>query len=257
MAARRLAHAIWSAARGIARSLFDTYRLGGTMFWAAPAIVAVAVLPEFAQHVAEICLGMFDSREAARAIADSPVRWGFGYGKIAGLVLAMLLTARFWACGRSVRRAFLVSLPTLVRTAAAIAVMVLSGGALDYVARQLPPSAGTAVTLFAAVFQAGLSLWVIAQLLEDRDITLRRALTTHLPTAALLLLLFGAAMAPAQLLHGLNHRLALGQPDALVWGLMIFDSLLVGLMAVLAGSGFYVAFRAAPTWRGWTRAPGS
>lgn len=245
-----------SAVRGVARCLFDTYRLGGTMFLVAPAIVAVAVLPEFAQHVAEIWLGMFDSREAARAIADSPVRWGFGYAKIAGLVLAMLLTARFWACGGSVRRAFLVSPLTLVRTAGAILVVVLSGGALDYLARMLPPPADAALGLFAAVLQAGLSVWAIAQLLEDRAITLRRALTTHLPTAALLLLLFAAAMAPAQLLHGLNHRLALGQPDAIVWSLMAFDSLLVGLMAALAGSGFHIAFRAAPTWRGWTSTPG-
>jgi hypothetical protein len=257
LSARGFAHAAWSVIRGVARSLFDTYRLGGTMFLVAPAIVAISALPEFAQHVAEILLGMFDSREAARSVADSPVRWGFGYVKIAGLVLAMLLTARFWASGGSVRRAFLVSPMILVRTAAAIAVMVLSGVALDYLARQLPPLAGTVVTLFAAVLQAGLSLWAIAQLLEDREVTLRRSLTTHLPTAALLLLLFAAAMAPAQLLHGLNHRLALGQPDALVWGLMVFDSLLVGLMAVLAGSGFYVAFRAAPTWRGWTRTPGA
>lgn len=155
------------------------------------------------------------------------------------------------------RRAFLVSPLTLVRTAGAILAVVLSGAALDYLGRMLPPPAGAALGLFTAILQSGLSVWAIAQLLEDRAITLRRALSTHLPTAALLLLLFAAAMAPAQLLHGLNHRVALGRPDALVWALMAFDSLLVGLMAALAGSGFHVAFHAEPTWRGWTRRPGA
>ena len=58
----------------------------------------------------------------------------------------------------------------------------------------------------------------------------------------LLLLLLAAGFAPAQILHGLNHSWALGQPPALVWALMIFDSLVVGLLASLVGSAMYVAY---------------
>ena len=253
----RAIRAAWRAGRGIVRALYDTCRLGGRTLLVAPGIVAIAVIPEFAQHVAEISLGMFDSREASRALANDSVRWGFGYVKIAGFVLTILLTTRLWACDGSVRRVLLIPPRILLRTVAAFAAAILAGGALDYLARLRPPLAGGALSVVGAVLQAGLFTWTIAQLVDDRSTTLRRALTIQLPTAALLLLLFGAAMAPAQLLHGINHKLALGQPDALVWGLMLFDSLLVGLMAALAGSGLYVAFRAGPTWRGWTRPPGS
>ncbi|MFN3511007.1 MAG: hypothetical protein ACK4ZA_06600, partial [Tsuneonella troitsensis] len=46
----------------------DSFRI----WWLAPVIPLIAVLPEFAQHVAEVRLGMFDSIEQARAIANDP-----------------------------------------------------------------------------------------------------------------------------------------------------------------------------------------
>jgi hypothetical protein len=253
----RTAHLVWSAVLGTFLAFYESYRLGGRTFFVAPAIVAIAVLPEFVQHVVEIRLGMFDSIGKARALADDPLRWAFGYAKIAGLVLAMLLTARLWACGGSVRRALLIPPGVLLRTAGALVVTLLIGRGLDYSAGLLPRLPGGALAIFSAILQAGMTAWTVAQLIEDRAITLRRALTSHLPTAALLFLLFLTAMGPAQLLHLANHRMALGQPAALVWPLMAFDSLLVGLMAALAGAGLTVALRAGPTWRGWTRTPGN
>jgi len=253
----RAAQLTWSAIRGTVLAIYESYRLGGRTFLVAPTIVAIAVLPEFLQHVVEIQLGMFDSLAAARRLANDPLRWGFGYAKIAGLVLTILLTARLWACGGSVRRALLIPPGVLLRTIGALVATLLIGRGLDYLAAQLPPLPGAALAIVSAILQAGMTAWTVAQLIEDRAMTLRRALTTHLPTAVLLFLLFLAAMAPAQLLHLANHRTALAQPDALVWALMLFDSLLVGLMAALTGAGLFVAMRAGPTWRGWTRKPGS
>ena len=66
------------------------------MLWLAPAVLALVVIPEFAQHVAEIRLGMFESVEQARSLQNDPTRWAFGYVKIAGLVLTFLAAARFW-----------------------------------------------------------------------------------------------------------------------------------------------------------------
>ncbi|AQR73724.1 hypothetical protein [Sphingomonas sp. LM7] len=248
--------AIWSAIRGLVRCIYDSYRLGGRTLRVAPAIVAIAVIPEFAQHAAEIGIGMFDSRDAARALADDPLRWGFGYVKLTGFVLAILLTARFWALDGSLRRAFLVPPRTLLRTAAAIAATMLTGAALDHLAGMLPPLPGGALSIVAAILQAGLAAWAIAELTEDRSTSLARLLTTQLPTAFLLLVLFAAAMAPGQLLHKANHLLALGQPDVLVWSLMAFDSLVVGLIAAIVGAALHVTLRAAPSWHGWGRAPG-
>lgn len=108
-----------SAVGGTAQTVLASYRRGGLTLVAAPAIVALIVVPEFAQHVAEIQLGMFESKEAFKALSNDPTRWAFGYVKVAGVVLATLATARFWALG-SVRRALLVSPGTLLRTLFAI-----------------------------------------------------------------------------------------------------------------------------------------
>ena len=51
------------------QSLLRQYRLGFSLFWLAPMAVALVVIPEFAQHVAEIKLGMFESRAAAHALS--------------------------------------------------------------------------------------------------------------------------------------------------------------------------------------------
>ncbi|HEV2043196.1 MAG TPA: hypothetical protein VGR05_00820, partial [Sphingomicrobium sp.] len=57
------------------RSIIELYPRGIAMIWVAPLVLALVAVPEFLQHVAEIQLGMFDSRESARAVADHPQRW--------------------------------------------------------------------------------------------------------------------------------------------------------------------------------------
>jgi hypothetical protein len=69
------------------------------------------------------------------------------------------------------------------------------------------------------------------------------------------LLLLAALFMPLQLLHGANHSWAFGQPLPFVCALMLFDSLLVGLMAGVVGAALFVAYRAGPTKDSWTRDP--
>lgn len=249
-------NAVGSALRGTARALADTYRLGGRALVRAPALVAFAVVPEFVQHIVEIRLGMFHSIAQARAFADSATRWNFGYVKLAGFALAILLVARFWATGASVRRALLIPPATLLRLLAAIAVFVMVGtgiGRLDpYVSL---PAVHVLLSILSWVLQLGLIVWMVAILVEDRETTLAAAFTRRLPTAALLLVLLAAAFAPAQALHGLDHHLALGRPEPLVWLLMIWDALVVGLLAALVGSALHVAHASGASWRGWGRSP--
>ena len=58
--------------------------------------------------------------------------------------------------------------------------------------------------------------------------------------AAVRVLAFAAMVwIPLQYLHGKNHDWAFGSPDALVWLLMIFDSIVVGLIATLAGTAIH------------------
>ena len=238
-----------SALRGT--GIRDSYRLGGQTFIAGPAVVALVILPEFAQHVAEITMGMFDSRAAAHAMAQSPLRWDFGYVKLTGLALTMLFTARFWAKGGSVRRAILVPPQTFAWVVNGIAALVAGGAAFYVLAGHLPKLAGLGVQVLSAVSQAGLIVWLVGKLVEDPEIRLRQAFTTRLPTALVITILLAAAFVPGQWMHGLNHKIAMGEPRPVVCALMTFDALVVGLMAAVVGSGLYVGYQLGATWRGW------
>lgn len=77
------------------------YPMGISLLWKAPLVLALVVVPEFIQHVAEIQLGMFDGGAATRAAADHPIRWAFGYVKVAGVLLVFLAAGRFWWTRRS------------------------------------------------------------------------------------------------------------------------------------------------------------
>jgi hypothetical protein len=95
---------------------------------------------------------------------------------------------------------------------------------------------------------------LLAALLETR-VGIRAAFTERLPTALLVVVLSALAFVPAQAAHTGHHLAALGQPEALVWALMIWDSLWVGLMAALIGSALFVAYRSGPSWSGWSTNP--
>ncbi len=246
---------LWSGIAGTARAALATYRLGGRAMIAAPLLIGIAVVPELAQHVAEISLGMFDSREAFRAAAFDPLRWAFAYPKVIGFVLAILAVARFWALG-SVRAALLVPPATLLRVAIAAGLTVVAELPFTWL-KSLTDSAllDGAITAASMLVQGGLLVLVLAALLDDRSVGIRAAFTERLPTALLVVVLSAAAFVPAQAAHTGHHLAALGQPEALVWALMIWDSLWVGLMAALIGSALFVAYRSGPSWSGWSANP--
>ena len=85
------------AVSGLFRLWLGVIRDAARLFWLAPLIPLIAILPEFVQHVWEVNAGMFASKAAFNAHAMDPERWQFGYFKIAGLVLSILAAARFWA----------------------------------------------------------------------------------------------------------------------------------------------------------------
>jgi hypothetical protein len=115
----------------------------------------------------------------------------------------------------------------------------------------LPYALDLAETVLGWFFQTGLFLWITASLVEDRDTNLRRAFSTRFPSALVILLLFLAAMLPAQFVHRIDHQIVLGQPLAIQWAVMTFDALVVGAMGALGGSALYVGFASGLTWRGW------
>lgn len=217
--------------------------LGGA-WWVvrtAPWIMLFALLTEGAQHVAEIQLGMFESRAAFTALANDAVRWTFGYAKIAGLILTLLIAARAIALGspaRAVRPGWwaLGLVVALLAVTTAIDLAAKSAAALAV----LPEPVLMALNLVA---QTVLTVFLLAALFEDTLIG-RRGWWQGFKGSLVMIVLAALAFVPMQLVHGLNHRWALGAPDAAVWALMAFDTLWIGALAVLLGSALATGWRA-------------
>ncbi|TCP66854.1 hypothetical protein [Sphingomonas sp. PP-CE-1G-424] len=246
---------IVGAILGMARAVVETYRLGGRAVKAAPLVLAIAVVPEFLQHIAEIHLGMFVSVEQFRALANDPLRWGFGYVKIAGFVIGILAVARFWSV-RSVRRTLLVAPMTFVRVVVGLVVGLAVASPFMWLDKQgLPPAIAVPLQIVSGIIQGGFLIYIVGALIEDASVTPKRAITSLLPAGIVLSVLAAVAFGPAQALHMANHKLALGQPLPIVWALMVFDALWVGLFAALVGSALFVGVRTGLTWKGWTVHP--
>lgn len=239
-----------SALKGTGLRIVAAYRLGGRTMLAAPVIAAVAILPELAQHVVEIKLGMFASIDAFRALADDPARWAFGYAKLAGFWLAILATARFWAVEGDVARAIRPGWSAAGRLSAGIGLAVLQSLLMKAVAGH-GVVIDTVASLLSLLLQCSLFVYLVGSLLGDERATLRWSFTAGWPRALFMTLLLALTFAPCQMLHMAGHRLAIGSPVPVVWGVMLLDGLFVGLFAALAGSAMVVGYRFGPSWRGW------
>lgn len=212
------------------------------LFRLAPLIPLIAILPELVQHVWEVSAGMFASKAAFNAHAMDAARWQFGYFKIAGLMVAIFAAARFWAARQAGQRFF------DARAVAWRPFFIALG--LNIVVTALVFAAGQIVPLqFKSAFDLVLGLvtlpllpLIVAPLLGISDFTLKRAFTAGWWIALRTALIIAAGFVPLQWLHGLNHTVALGQPDLLVWLLMAWDALVVGLMASVMGTGLHHGF---------------
>lgn len=226
------------------RAALELYPRGFRLFWLAPGLLALVVVPEFAQHVAEIRLGMFESREAFRGLAADPMRMAFGYAKVAGLVVAMLAAARFWWAHEHGARWYDLRHIAWKRLAIGFLFFMLIPSIPGLSNAQIGQPTAQAIGIALSLILLPTLFLMLAGLFGDRDTSARAMWLRSWPWALLTALLAVAGFLPAQWLHGMNHVWALGAPAAAVWALMIFDSLLVGLLAGLTGTAFYLGYAA-------------
>lgn len=225
-------------------SLIEQYRKSFALFIVGPMVLALIIIPEFAQHVVEIQIGMFDSKAAAKALGNDPTRWAFGYVKLAGLALTFFAAARFWWTREhggvwwDLRQMHWPNF--LIGVALFVGIGMLAEPFKAYV----PETLFMLLQIFFSLLSLPMLFYALSGLFGDRTVTIKQVITRSWAYLPLLLLLLVAGFAPAQILHGLNHSWALGQHPALVWALMIFDTLVVGLLASLVGAAMYVAYAA-------------
>jgi hypothetical protein len=228
--------------RSAGRTVVLLYPTGVSMLWLAPVVLAIVVIPEFVQHVVEIRIGMFESLEGARALQNDPTRWAFGFVKIAGLILTFLAAARFWWVRRHGGRWW--SLRDLAWSRLALGALIVFGvgslpellsGMLDETSMKILATFWMLLTL------PGLFI-LLAGLFGDRATPIAAMWRHAWPWLLLTALLLILAFAPASWLHGMNHRWAMGASPTVLWALMIWDSVLVGLLAGLVGTALYLGY---------------
>lgn len=225
--------------------LLVTLRDGLALFRLAPLIPLIAIVPEFLQHVAEIRLGMFASKAAFAALAMDPMRWSWGYLKVAGLVLSLLAAARFWGAREQGERWWDLRKLPWGMVLAAIALNVIATLPLLLLDGRIDARALQALNIVVTIATLPLLVYLIAALLGDRAMTLARAYRSGWWAALRIVVLVAVCFVPLQLLHGLDHQLAFGQPPALVWLLMAWDALVVGVIAALMGTALHHGYRGA------------
>ncbi len=228
--------------RAVLSAIGEYLTRGVSLFWVGPLVVALVVLPEFAQHISEIHLGMFDSRDAARALANDPLRWAFGYAKLAGLVLTFIASARFWWCRTHGGRWYDVRQIGWGRLLLGLLLFVAIGSVGALFPLLTGETAPLAVSIVTNILSLPFLFVMLAGLFGDRFTPLKTLLLQSWPWLLLLVLLLPLGFAPLSWLHGMNHKWAFGAPDAAVWALMVFDALVVGLMASLVGAALFVAY---------------
>lgn len=219
--------------------LFQTLRDGVSLFWLAPVIVALSVVPEFIQHVTEIRIGMFDSREAFNSLADDPRRMVWGYLKIAGLFLAILAATRFWGARARGQKWWDLRTIAWINLAVALVLIILTGLPGMVLSPLIGVAAAGILGVVIGIATLPLIALLVAGLVGDKHASLKSVFRTGWLASLRILIFAAVAWVPLQWLHGKNHDWALGADSSIVWSLMIFDALVVGLLAAIAGTAFH------------------
>lgn len=221
----------------------DVLRDGISLFWLAPLIVALVVIPEMIQHIAEINLGMFESKAEFQKLADDPRRMVWGIIKIVGLLLCIIAAARFWGARERGQNWWDVRHLAWRNFAIALALLLVTSIPSFVLPEMVGQEFTDIVGLVILVATLPLIPLLIAGLIGDKSATLKSIYRTGWLQALRMMIFAAALWIPLQWLHGKNHSWALGQSDAVVWALMIFDSLLVGALAAYAGTAFHHGYQ--------------
>ena len=232
--------------KAFGRRIIEVLRDSGRLWLLAPLIPLIAIVPEFIQHVVEIQLGMFESIEKGRIVSQDATRWAFGYAKLTGYLLAILATIRFWAARREGLSWWSpkgIAWKVLGIAFVANVVVAVLGEGVKYLTEGMGEIAMQTAEVAFFIVTLPIFVFLVAGLVGDRDASLRSIYRTGWWAALRIVILSAIVLVPLMWLHSQNHVWAMGQSDAIVWGVMVFDSLVVGLLAGAWGTAIHHGYR--------------
>jgi len=225
------------------QALKHSYRGSFAFLIACPLLAMIPVAFELLQHVVEVRLGMYDSVQAAQALDGNSIRMAFGFLKTVALTVPYYWVTR-WLATRDSRFAAQFDLAAVRPFSGFLLVMVV----LTAVQLFALPRTGTAT---AIAFVAGvivsvlLAGWGIASALGNARIGPLKSAAIMGRQLLWTFALFVLGMLPLMVPHYAFAILAILGPKALLWPVLIVDSLLVGwLTALLIAMAYFAVKRA-------------
>lgn len=217
-------------------------QLDGVRFARALPLVFLAMAAlEFAQHVMEIRIGFFDSREAARAVANDSARMTLGWIKMILVYAAGFLAIRYLVWNEA-RRAMAVSgrslrayLPYVLYSLALFALTFYSRPLLAIVGLGAsdPAIFQTVIGLSQLALEPVLMLWIVSAATDHAAIGPLESIKRTGMMYFWALALFFIGRLPINAAHQLLNFFAVGQPPAVLWPMLAIDALAVGLLAAI------------------------
>ncbi|UVO52207.1 hypothetical protein M0208_17440 [Sphingomonas sp. SUN019] len=240
------------------------YSDSGAFARALPFLFLIPVLIEFAQHVVEINIGMYDSRAAARGVSADDSRLALGYAKVLALTLPGYWFVRFMAWDRSAAKARAVERPAAMLFVVQFAILaaVQLFGLFGPPVGVLLGLEGTVATIAAAVavviqtiIGVYLTAWFVAWPLGNAAIGPVRSFGVMSGSFWRAIGYIIAGALPLMALHYALGLGAIGLPRAVVWVMMAVDAIVVGFLALTMMGANYTAARRAAERKGVSLLP--
>lgn len=234
--------------------MMEIYRRGFGLAVALPWLLTLPAVAEFAQHGAEILLGMY--APGGMRPGGEATRLTFGIVKIVSILVVLLVALRWWRFDGDMHRAIR---PTWAMTRGLVIVVAVQFGGetlILLIGSGLATMVGASgagvrfatlmIPLLAWLFMAGLFFpWYVGLLTEDRTMSLRRsarATRSRLPSV------FGCLLGgflPLMIVHYAIGYGARGRPVPLIWSLMAIDAAIVALLAAMLAASYFTIYRRA------------
>ncbi|MEK6541978.1 MAG: hypothetical protein AABZ45_07655 [Pseudomonadota bacterium] len=246
------------------RDIKDNYASAWAFALACPFLFLIPPMVEFAQHAAEIHIGMYESIAAARDVADNALRMQFGFAKTLALLLPHYWFTRYILSGRNAAFARKLAMPAIGLW---LVLFALQGVQLwwSLFGPSLPGLIGLSGktglwTGYGMAFLWGVigiyfTAWAVAWPLGNArigPIASARIMAGNFWRTIVILI---SAVLPLMAVHYAFSFAAMGRPAWLVWAIMAVDAVMVGFMALTMAGGGAVAARTAAGRKGISLLP--
>lgn len=231
------------------RAFIDAFRdvhMRSLAFSAAlPIIFAIPLIAEFAQHVIEMQIGMYDGIEGAKAAEGDSARLHFGFAKVAALNVIGYFVIRWLHSGGD--RGFALAFPRRAVTLYGL-VMALSL-LLAWLSLFVWPDGyiGIGFFVFSLIFMPLIVRFLVAAPLGVL-ITPVQSIKTMIGDAPFAILFSILAILPLMAVHYALGIGAIFAPiDALKWAMLALDSFVTAWLGILmVVTQYAIAVRPAP-----------